>query len=292
MNAKSSQRRRQPRSSSCPWPGGRAVTYTDNAGNYSGTTGYAGQNGGTGFGAFNVASVGGAGTFVYTATQSEAKQGTPPPSSIDTGGQSFGFYSGGTTDASITIARAFNTDETSAGIGEVGDSFALDFVSGYNDGGVNNNPGAIGTSGVSLLDGTTRVGTFQYNANNNYTFNGSVIQGQNFTPGALHLVYTITSPDTYSFASTGAVTYNGTGAFSDPITGFEVQQTNSGVGDPGHDGFFNSPTLTADASPAPEPSQVGVLALMGLGLGGLLLRARPSRAGAADILLKIIGGIQ
>jgi hypothetical protein len=41
-----------------------------------------------------------------------------------------------------------------------------------------------------------------------------------------------------------------------------------------------SATLTNNASPAPEPSQIGMLALMGLGLGGLLVRAhRKSRGG-------------
>jgi hypothetical protein len=47
-------------------------------------------------------------------------------------------------------------------------------------------------------------------------------------------------------------------------------------------GNYDNPTalqvndlfLTPLASPAPEPSQIGMLALMGLGLGGLMLRAR------------------
>ncbi len=48
-----------------------------------------------------------------------------------------------------------------------------------------------------------------------------------------------------------------------------------GTGD--HTAFIDNVNL----SPAPEPSGVGMLALMGLGLGGLILRARKARAVAA-----------
>jgi hypothetical protein len=41
-----------------------------------------------------------------------------------------------------------------------------------------------------------------------------------------------------------------------------------------------SVTEVPNASPAPEPSQIGMLALMGLGLGGLMLRARKAKATA------------
>ena len=47
------------------------------------------------------------------------------------------------------------------------------------------------------------------------------------------------------------------------------------------EGDFNGLQIavtTTGASPAPEPSQVGMLSLMGLSLGGLILRARPRRA--------------
>jgi hypothetical protein len=38
--------------------------------------------------------------------------------------------------------------------------------------------------------------------------------------------------------------------------------------------FISNVNINPSASPAPEPSQIGMLALMGLGLGGLMLRAR------------------
>jgi hypothetical protein len=220
------------------------TTYTDNAGNYSTTTGYAGQGGGTpGFGAFHVTANTGAGTFLFTATEGEGDNGTPKPDTIDTQGRSFGFYSDGNAAAAVTISRAFHTTEPGAGIGAVGDSFALDFVTGYNDG------GDTGLSGVSLLAGDTPVGAFQYHGDDYYTFNGTKVD-PGYTNGALHLLYTITSPTTYAFACTGAITCHGTGTFAAPLTGFQVQQVNSANAvpakmHPDHNGYFNNLRLTA-----------------------------------------------
>ncbi len=221
---------------------GRAQTYTDNAGNYPAKGGYDGLGGSTpGFGAFKVTANTGAGTFLFTAGEGEGNTGTPKPSSIDTQGLSFGFYSDGSTTAAVTIDRPFRTAEGSGGIGTVGDSFALDFVTGYNDG------GDTGLSGVSLLANGAPVGTFAYHGNDYYTFNGTKI-GPGYTSGALHLVYTITSATTYSFAATGAFTVSGTGTFSAPFTGFEVRQVNSANAvaakiHPDHNGYFNNLVL-------------------------------------------------
>ncbi len=74
---------------------------------------------------------------------------------------------------------------------------------------------------------------------------------------------------------------------TDAITSLSFMGTNPGgsQGVPGTDlttpGLDNFGFATANASPAPEPSQVGILALMGLSLGGLMLRARKAKAALA-----------
>ncbi|MDQ2799499.1 MAG: hypothetical protein M3Y13_07650, partial [Armatimonadota bacterium] len=76
-----------------PLAGHAAPAASDNAGNYTAGTDYAGQNGGTGFGTFTVTAVnsGGAasGTFIGStstnndASKSEGNNGTPAPSTIN-----------------------------------------------------------------------------------------------------------------------------------------------------------------------------------------------------------------
>ncbi len=266
-------------------PGQASVLFTDNAGNYSSATGYAGQGGSTpGFGAFGVTATGSAGTFLYSAKTSEGNNGTPAPSTIDTPAtatsnqpQSFGLFANnnnGAGPSSVTITRAFSTSEASTGIDVAGDSFSLDFVGGY--GAFNGDAGSFTPNdvGVSLTDGGGTVGSFIYNATTgHYDFNGTDT-GIGFTPGALHLDYSLTSATAYTLAVTGASTYNGTDTFSSPITGFEVQQANAGIDSNGdHNAYFNNLSLTANGSPAPEPSEIGTLALIGLGLTGLMLKA-------------------
>ena len=246
----------------------------DNAGNaaYAGGS-YAGQNGGTGFGAFTVAtSVGSpsgafAGAFVGTAAGSESGQGNVV--SIDTGGKSFGTYANGTStgagDPSVTVSRTFAAGPTTGG------SFSLDFVTGFNDGA---NGG--GSASVALTNALGTFGTFAYQSNNTYTFNGAAIMGQGYNSGPFHLVYDITSATTYSLTETGPFSFTGTGTFAGPITGFQVQQANSNNGGGDHDGFFNNLKETAAAPAAvPEASTtVSLGLLLALGLGGFALAAR------------------
>jgi len=258
-------------------------TGTDNAssstyynGSYSSYAG--GQNGGTGFGAFNVAAAGNGGTFIYTANESEGGNGTPAPGTIDsppvtTGGSplSFGIYSSGGPTSSATVTRSFATS-----LANTGDMFSLDFVTGT----VVGSTGVNGTSGVELLSGTTAVGSFfdvAQGGPGSFQFNGAPTS-VNFAPGALHFVYDITSPTTYSFTATGAVSYTGTGTFSAPITGFEVQQTNAGGTTPEYNAYFNNLSVTNNA-PVPEASSSVGLGLM-LALGGLTLAARKRRVKA------------
>ncbi len=197
----------------------------DSAGSPTYANGYkAGENGGAGFTPFVIKTAGTAGTFVFTATEAEGNKGTPAPSTIDTSGKSFGLFAQ-TPDASITITRGF-----AAPLAKKGQTFSLDFVTGLND---------AGTSGVALSTAAGPVGSFVLHGGTGFLFNDAKT-GQSFAPGALHLVYTLTSPTTYTLKVTGASTFNGTGTFQGPITGFQVQQTNSGSIKPDHNAYFNN----------------------------------------------------
>ncbi len=204
------------------------ATLPDNAANPAYAKGYnAGQNGGTAFTPFTIKTSGTAGTFIYSAAEGEGNAGAPTPSTIDTKDKSFGLFAQ-TPDASITITRGFTKPLT-----QKGQTFSLDFVTGLND---------AGTAGVALSTAAGPVGSFVLHGGTGFLFNEAKT-GQNFAPGALHLVYTLTSPTTYSLKVTGASTFSGTGTFQGPITGFQVQQTNSGSTKPDHNAYFNSPSV-------------------------------------------------
>jgi hypothetical protein len=243
----------------------------DNAGAAVYANGFAGLNGGTGFDAFNVVTStpggGSAGTFVYTAGQSE---GDAANAAIDTGGLSFGTYASGlsvgASDPSVTVTRTFATGPT------VGDSFSLDFVGGYNDG---------GTVGVSLLGASGTFGSFVFQGGGpGVLFNGQST-GIGFVSGPTHLVYTVSSATTYSLTATGADAFTGSGTFSGLITGFEFQQVNAsgGVGTPAttgpdHNAYFNNLLETAPAAaPVPEASSSIGFGLL-LAFGGIAAARR------------------
>lgn len=215
---------------------------TDTAANPIYAKGYTGLGGDTpGFGAFQVVTAGGASAGTFAASASEAEAGNGNPGSIDTGGKAFGMYAQA-PDAACTVTRPFRTAARPSGL-TVGDSFSLDFVTGYNDGA---NGG--GSAGVALLSAAGPVGDFHYQSGNKYFFDGKVIAGRQYATGALHLVYTLTSQAAYSLQITGAITYSGTGTFAGPITGFQVQQRNAGGKDPAHNAYFN--TLDLKCVPA------------------------------------------
>ena len=252
-----------------------------------GGSSYAGQNGGTGFGAFNVMSTGAAGTFEYTASESEGGNGTPAPGSIDspttaTSGSplSFGVYAQ-TLGSSATITRSFTAPAVLPG-----ETFALDFVTGYNDGVDAGGNAGGGTSGVSLLTAAGTVGTFDYQSNDQYLFNGTQVTKadgtkQDYETGAFHLLYTLTSATTYSLQVSGPFQFTGTGTLAGPVTGFEVAQTNSGVADSAHNAYFNNLSLTAPAAVPEASSSLGfgvLLALGGLGVAAARARKRSVQA--------------
>lgn len=236
-----------------------STTYSDNAANYSSS--YGGSNSGTGFGMFNVSVSGVAGTFLGTASQSESGQGdngAPAPGSIDTGGKSFGFYANSGAGSVVTVSRAFTNSLTN-----LGDSFSLDFVTGYND---------SGTAGVSLINSSGQVAALNYAANTGFTFNGGTGVIAGYASGAIHLTYTLTSPTTVQLQATGAVNTTQTATFNGSLTGFQVYQTNSGGNTADHNGYFNNLSYTITSSDAlPEP---GDLALLTLGVGMLGIAAR------------------
>ncbi len=116
------------------------------------------------------------------------------------------------------------------------------YLIGRNDG------TALGDVTFNLLAGGTVLGSETF----------STAEGNNVAPGAVDpFSITVNSGDfTGEIGQTLSVNAVATGD-----GGSELQQVN-----------IDALSLTASA--APEPSQVGMLALMGLGLGSLLLRAR------------------
>ncbi len=202
----------------------------DNAGKAAYSNGYkAGENGGSGFLPFAVKTTGTAGTFVFSAAEAEGNQGSPPPASMDAHGKSFGLFAQ-SKDAAITITRGF-----AAPLTQKGDSFALDFVSGFND---------AGACGVALTTAGGPVGSFVFHSSGVGVLFNDKPTGLGFVRGASHLVYTLTSPTAYSLTVTGAEAFSGTGTFTGPITGFQVQQTNSGSTKPDHNAYFNNLSIS------------------------------------------------
>ena len=201
----------------------------DDASRAAYSNGYsAGQNGGAGFLPFVVKTAGTSGTFVYSAAEAEGNKGTPAPETIDTGGKSFGLFAQSKNGA-ITITRGFVKPLT-----QKGDTFTLDFVSGFNE---------AGTVGVALSNANSSAGSFVFHGGAGVLFNDKPT-GIGFVPGASHLVYTLQSPTTYTLTVTGADKFTGTGTVSGPVTGFQIQQTNSGGAKPDHNAYFNHLLLT------------------------------------------------
>ena len=198
----------------------------DDAGRTAYSNGYAsGQNGGNGFGPFAVKTTGTAGTFVFSAAEAEGNQGSPPPASIDTQGKSFGLFAQ-SRDAVVTVTRDFAMPLT-----RTGDTFSLDFVGGFND---------AGTVGVALSTASGPIGSFVFHSGGAGVLFNDTPTGLGFVRGASHLVYTLTSPTTYTLTVTGAEAFIGTGTFSGPLMGFQIQQTNSGSAKPDHNAYFNN----------------------------------------------------
>ncbi len=209
-----------------PLPSQAQTAAQDKASNPAYAKGYGqGQNGGTGFKPFVVKTTGTAGTFVFTAAEAEGNGGHPSPRSIDSSGKSFGLFAQ-KKGSVVTIRRNFAQPLTARG-----SSFALDFVGGFND---------TGTAGVALLTAHGTAGGFVFHGGGpGVLFNGKKT-GIGYVSGASHLVYTLIASTTYSLTVTGADRFSGTGTFSGPITGFQIQQTSSGSTKTDHNAYFNN----------------------------------------------------
>lgn len=101
---------------------------------------------------------------------------------------------------------------------------------------------------------------------------------QDYNSGAFSLLYTLTSPTAYTLTVNGPFQFTGTGTLTGPVTGFEVQQVNSGNTASDHNAYFNNLALTAPAAVPEASSSLGFAAL--LALGGLTIIARKRRAQA------------
>lgn len=194
----------------------------------------AGDNGGSGFGAWTLTATGAGGR--YTGATGDGNTGT-----------TFGLFAGNTTDSS-------SADRPFTGAMIAGDKFSLDL-------GTTNitTPGVVG---FNLLDGTNPVFTFKFTGGGTFwqlndgstDFNTNLPFSAN-TP--INFAFTYNGGATYSVLITeGATTYTGNGFTAHDtisnITGARFFSNQQG----GSNNFgFNDLTIT----PVPEPSSVALL---------------------------------
>ena len=240
-----------------------ASTASDNASNppYGGSHGWnAGDNGGTGFGAWSTVTQG----FIGSSTSN----GTSPSGGIDTGGVSFGLFSNTGAQGTAEASRPFTGNMT------VGQTFNLAFDNGF--------VGNGGTVGFGLMSGTTpRFEYFFVGGNNNYTVSGSTGQTttHGFTADGMQTAFTLTGTDTFKFTisfnsgTPTTETFTGTlkGTAGTAITGFRLFDSDPNQAPAGSDAFYNSPTLV---NAVPEPSMLSLLAGPTLLAGYFFLRRR------------------
>lgn len=207
----------------------------------------AGDNGGTGFGAWTTVTQG----FIGSST-------TNGPSGvsggINTAGQSFGLFS---NVGAATLGEAIRP--FSSGL-SVGDTFSLQMDNGT--------VGTGGSVGFGLRSGGTNRFEFYFaGGSTSYTVDGanggSVFQtAQGFTPNGMTASLTLTSTDTFSFTVAfnggSTETFSGTldGTAGSTIDNFRLFTFNPNDNNPSGEtnAYFNSPTVV------PEPSSLSLLA--------------------------------
>ena len=225
------------------------IVATDNASNPAYDDGWAaGDNGGTGFGAWTTVTQG----FIGSSNQN----GNAPSGNIDTGGESFGLFSNTGAPGTAQAIRPFSSALT------VGQTFSLDFDNGFVASG--------GAQGFSLLSGgTIRFEFYFAGGSTSYTVDvaaGSDFQtAHGFTTDGMNTAFTLTSPDTFTFT----ITYNSgtptTESFSGSLSGaagtgidsfrlFNANANQPSNNDGSSNAYFNSPTVV------PEPSSLSLLA--------------------------------
>lgn len=234
------------------------MTGSDNAGNYTSTTGYAGQNMGTGFGPFTVTSNNNngpiyAGTFIGSSGSAGYN--------IDTNGNSFGIYANGDPTATVTITRSFTT-----ALQNPGDQFNVQLRTDFS----NSSTGQTFT--FSIGPETLTLTSSGYSVTG-----GNVVSNLSQSDYILNTSFIVGPANAYNFTVQGnnpntdlAVA---TGTLAGPVGQFSVSGTNLP-----NNQYFNNLSITNEPAAAPEPSSVASMLIGVLALGGVIAVRRRRQA--------------
>ena len=235
----------------------------DYSGNYSSSSLFTTQNGGSGFAGPFTVTEGDAPSFYKYNSRLNGGGGGGSPTGVginDADNVAFGLNS---NPGSERVQRVLSTPLT------VGSTFSFAFDNGYieNDGYHRMFLGSAAST--DLVEFGFKGGT------DDYEFNGVQAAGFAFTDGGLNVSFTLNTPLTYTLTATklndnSSYTYNGTLASTAGLDTISFQTNDSGH-NPYHDFYFNNLSVVA---PAPEPSQAAAFTVGLLGLGGLCLLRR------------------
>lgn len=251
-----------------------ALVASDNAGNspYVAGSSFDGQNGGSGFGAWDLLSSGGTSGFLVGSSALNDNGYTPPAGvtgDINTGGQAWEMYA-------EAYAYAIATRSLTGGALVAGQSISLSFDNGSVASG--------GSDVFRLLDGSDTLFQFGFTGGAlNYSYVDAAANVEStsipLTYLGLNTVFTLTSATTYSFTITpigdaqiAPQTISGT--INGSITGFDAGDYGAGSG-AGANFYINSVAVSNIA--APLPASLGFVLVGGLGLAGMALSRRRSR---------------
>jgi len=225
-------------------------------------TGWAnGDNGGFGFGDWDLELLGVSGTAGFFIGDSSLNGDGMSGDINSTGGGAFGLFAEGGKLAMAT--------RNLPGEMQVEEKFFIDMDTGYINNSEQNGGLGNGKVGVQLRnsEGGTRFEFTLSNGDPYYKING-LQTPRPFTDDGLHLEFVLTGTDTYWLSVSGlSQPLTGTLAGAGPIDQVVLFNFSSGSGTSRH-AFFNNPTVV------PEP---GVMALVGLGVVWMVAIRLPSR---------------
>jgi len=212
-----------------------------------------GSNGGYGFGAWNLSASGG-GFFIGSSANNAGGS-----AGIDTGGESWGLWSGSTGD--VNAIRAFSNGTMS-----VGEAFLINLDNGWVYGGGSVGVGLQNSSGQNLWEYYFVGGGSDYTINDNA---GQWDSGIPYTPDGMSLEFQLTGPTSYTLNVTAY--YQGGSSFTNyNFSGSLISQADQAIarfhlwsyhaGDGSEYDFFAN---TAQA--IPEPSVASLLLAAGAG---------------------------